>query len=101
MAGPEARIEQAACARILRTLGVTNFKLGIGGWPDRVFLVPGGKPVFIEFKSLSGKPDPRQEHQIEVLKTLGYNVEVCNDVDSAFYAVARALGATRVYKKSR
>lgn len=99
MAGPEAAIERRVCDRALSELGVGNFKWGVDGWPDRVFLVPGGKPLMIEFKAPGGELSPRQVFRIECLRTWGYNVEVYNDADRAFQAIANALDASRVPKK--
>lgn len=64
------------------------------GWPDVLFLVPGGRPLFIEFKKPGGKATKLQEHRIQQLRKLGYDVEIHDQEDTAKRAIARALGAT-------
>ncbi|MEN6632618.1 MAG: VRR-NUC domain-containing protein, partial [Candidatus Polarisedimenticolia bacterium] len=67
----EASIERAAC-REARRLGIEPLKMSFGkGWPDRLFLVPGGRPVFVEFKCVRGKTTPIQDLRIARLKELG------------------------------
>lgn len=95
----ESAIERKAVNAIAEKLGVYSIKLngpGTRGWPDRVFLVPGGRPVFIEFKAKRGRLSPRQEYIIEVLVAHGYTVGVCNDADTAFQLVVNAVEAARV-----
>lgn len=87
MAGEEAKTERLVCARALKELGIDNFKWGINGWPDRCFLIPGGRPFFIEFKATGKLPDPRQEYRIACLKLWGYDVEIHDDAEQAFQAI--------------
>ena len=71
---PEAIIEESACARILREFGVQSRKMttpGHRGTCDRMFLVPGGRPLLIEFKVPGEKPDPLQVREHELLRRLG------------------------------
>lgn len=45
----ESKIEQKVCRDALR-MGVRNLKLNVTGqtgWPDRMFLIPGGRALFI------------------------------------------------------
>lgn len=53
------------------------------GWPDVCFLIPGGSPVFIEFKAPGKKPSELQTHRIATLRKGGYDVHVCDDGDAA------------------
>lgn len=99
MAGEEAKIERKVCEDALSKLGVPSFKWGVDGWPDRGYLIPGGRPFFIEFKRPGEVPDPRQEFRIECLKTWGYEVEVHDDASRAFQAITRALDAARLLKE--
>ena len=90
----EAVIERCACERALRELGVRSLKLnvtGSTGWPDRLFFIPGGRPLFIEFKRPGEEPDPKQRHIHEVLKHNGYEVQVHDTIDGAVQAVAAAV----------
>lgn len=58
------------------------------GWPDGIFLIPGGKPLFIEFKWPGKKPDPKQVYMHTLLRNLGYDVEVHDNVEEALAAIA-------------
>ena len=71
------------------------------GWPDRMFLVPGGKPVMIEFKrpSTTGKYDGGtlkgiQKQRIKYLSENGYNVIVCTNANEAINTISEALKRT-------
>ena len=99
MAGQEAKIERGVCDRAMRELGVANFKWGVDGWPDRVFLIPGGRPLLIEFKAPGGEPSPRQAFRIECLRTWGYQTEVHDDAQRAFQTIAAAVEAARLSKE--
>lgn len=48
--------------------------------PDRLFISPGGKIIFIEFKRLTGKVTPGQEREHFVLRGHGQAVYVINNV---------------------
>lgn len=77
-------------------LGVENLKLNVQGsvgWPDRMFLVPGGRPLFIEFKRPGAKPRAVQMHIHDRLRELGYQVEVHDDIGEAVKSIARAVEA--------
>lgn len=77
-------------------VGVPSTKFGVRGWPDRIFWIPGGKPLLIEFKSPRQKPRPLQEHRIDQLRQLGYAAEVHDDDKKAFASILRHLEATQV-----
>lgn len=91
----EASIERRACARILAELGIRNVKFntmgGDTGYPDRIFWLPGGRPLLIEFKRPGGKLSEKQKFQINRLRAGGYLVEVCYSEDEAYQAVKTAL----------
>lgn len=95
----EKHIESNTCERVLHELGVTSAKLttpGRRGIPDRIFWLPGGKPLLIEFKRPGEQPRPLQSHIHALLKQLGYHVEVHDNEAEAFESVRRALDATQV-----
>lgn len=52
------------------------------GIPDRVVLMPGGKISFVELKTTGKKPSALQRSRIEMLRGLGFNVEVIDDQES-------------------
>lgn len=94
----EHAIEQQVVA-IARRAGVESLKfqpIGSGGWPDRVFLVPGGHPLFIEFKRPGEQLRPLQVARHDQLRRLGYYVKVVDSVESGRQAVANALEAASV-----
>lgn len=98
----ESSIERKTCKLALEQLGVRNVKLvtpGDTGWPDRIFWIPGGRPLLIEFKAPGEAPRPKQIYIHELLRQLGYNVEVHDDTDIAFQSIARAVEAARLPKK--
>ena len=91
----EAAVERKVAHAALTLYGVRSIKLDSrrsSGWPDRLFLVPGGRPFFIEFKKPGDKPGAKQEYIIGVLRDLGYAVEVHDTFDEAMGAV---ISATR------
>ena len=91
---PETKIEKDACDLIYKHLGVLSSKLkvlGQTGFPDRIFWLPDGKPLLIEFKCPGEEPEPKQRHIHAQLRALGYMVEVHdNDLD-ALQAVINIL----------
>lgn len=51
------------------------------GVPDRLVLMPGGKVSFAEIKTTGKKPTPLQVKSIEMLRELGFEVEVIDSQD--------------------
>jgi hypothetical protein len=94
----ESDVEKKVCKHA-DELGIMHIKINIRGrrgWPDREFLIPGGKPLFIEFKRPGEKVEPIQEFIHGQLRDAGYNVLV---VDNATCGIA-ALESTRVSAES-
>lgn len=60
------------------------------GWPDTLFLIPGGRPLFIEFKWPGERPEPKQVYMITLLHNLGYDVQVHDNVEEALDAIRTA-----------
>ena len=94
-------IEKPVQRRALRELLVPCIPIKLiegseTGWPDGLFLIPGGKPLWIEFKWPGENPDLKQEYMHELLRNLGYEVETHTDVEGALAAIRaaceRALG---------
>lgn len=93
----ESSVESGTVSDALR-LGVISLKMASRtdtGWPDRVFLLPGGRPLFIEFKRPGEVPRALQEHRRDTLKALGYNYACCDSRESAMAYIAAALEASR------
>jgi hypothetical protein len=96
------RIEDPTVKRALHELLVPSIplKLAAGsetGRPDQVFLIPHGKPLFIEFKWGELLPDPKQEYWHDVLRKLGYEVQVHNSVELALTAIALKVVAAAIH----
>lgn len=95
----ERDIEEDACTRAEQELGVFSLKLNVKsntGWPDREFFIPGGKPFLIEFKRPGEPLSRRQELIIERLRYARYDVEVHDNADEAFRAIAKRVDAARI-----
>lgn len=92
----EAQVERRVCKRALDDLGVPNTKLAAGnGDPDRVFWIPGGRPLLIEFKDVVGKLSKRQEYIHGVYRTLGYDIQTHNSYEDAMRAIQEALARSQ------
>src|SRR5271168_1622339 len=81
-------------ASIAKAMGVPSLKLnlrGNRGWPDRLFLIAGGRPLFIEFKRPGDDPDLLQEYRRETLLSLGYDVQVHDTVKDSVQAIKDAI----------
>lgn len=85
--------------KLAQRLGVPVLKvnpLWAAGWPDRVFFVPGGRPLIIEFKRPGGTTRPKQDEVIAKLRSLGYDVEVIDNKEQGEAALRSRLEAHRV-----
>ncbi len=83
--GPEKRIEQRFSSWC-RDQGLFCLKLqanGVVGFPDRTVLLPGGRCIFIEFKSPDGKLRATQAARIDALRRLGHSVLVTHEFNEA------------------
>jgi hypothetical protein len=101
---PETRIELDAVDLIWQWLGIVGIKLkaaGNNGYPDRLFWIPGGKPLLIEFKQPGEVPEPLQQQRIDELQQLGYEVQVHDNALDAFEAAINFVGAARLPKAGR
>lgn len=88
----ESAIERTVTARAT-SHGIPVIKLGTSGWPDKMFLIPGGKPVLIEFKrpGTDLAEESRQAQRIQTLQRLGYLAEVHDSVEGAWQFITRSL----------
>lgn len=86
-------------AREKLKLVVIPMKMFMGsdtGIPDDLFLIPGGRPVFIEFKDPYGQSTPKQLYWRKRLRKLGYKVYVCRSKQKAIEILTEAVGAARL-----
>jgi hypothetical protein len=89
----ESEIEEETARRALNELGIFSIKIKSAqekGYPDREFLIPGGKPLFIEFKRPDEEPEPYQRMVHMRLRHFGYEVQVHTSIESALRAIAAA-----------
>lgn len=90
----EKQIEKAVCD-YAKSLGILTYKFtspSRAAVPDRLFIAPDGKVMFIEFKREGQKPTPAQAREHNRLWAQGCEVFV---VDSAVFGklvVDRMLG---------
>ncbi len=74
----EAALE-ARCVKWARFQGAIVAKLTeLVGVPDRVFFVPGGRPLIVEFKARDESPEAIQNWYLLELERLGYRVITCD-----------------------
>lgn len=59
----------------------------VNGLPDRLYLLPGGRALFVEFKSTGKKPTKIQEHIIGRIRKLGFTVLVVDSPETYKNAV--------------
>lgn len=98
----KSRVENPVVKRALNELLVPSIPLKLvagseTGRPDDVFLIPFGRPFFIEFKWGDYTPDPKQVYWHKILRELGYDVETHNDVDAALTSIALKVVASALY----
>ena len=61
------------------------------GWPDYMFLLEGGRPLFIEFKGTGKKPSELQKYRLKKLTELGYTAIVCDNPEDAIAAIEKGI----------
>ena len=77
---------EAALVKRVKELGGIAYKWtspGRTGVPDRIVMIPGGKIIFVELKSPTGKLTVRQEREHDTIRALGFDVIVINSVEAA------------------
>jgi hypothetical protein len=94
----EITLRDKVCHDVRKQLGVRSLQLELrfdAGWPDRLFLLPGGKPLFMEFKRPGGRPRPLQLERLDTLVRLGYLESIddgwSDDYEDAMAKIKRAL----------
>jgi hypothetical protein len=79
----ESKIERAVCSFVEDELKGLAYKFtspGRRGVPDRLIILPGVSPFFIEFKAPNEKPRPQQIREIKRLRDRGSTVIVIDSV---------------------
>lgn len=101
----KTRVENPVVKKALEVLLVPSIPLKLvagsdTGRPDDLFLIPGGRPLFIEFKWQAWEPEPKQEYWHKILRDLDYEVQTHNDVQQALEAIAVKVVAAAIYAES-
>ena len=79
----ESAIEQAIC-RYAKSVGILQFKFtspNRAGVPDRIFLLPDRKVIFMEMKTPKGRLSRLQENEIRIIHKYGHSVYVVDSVE--------------------
>lgn len=82
-------------------IGVESIKVGHSGWPDRLYLIPGGRPFWIEHKRAGHLGMARQLWRIKRLHDLGYDAEIIDDRHEALRAIREKMEAAQVPRQRR
>lgn len=69
--------------------------IGSTGWPDRLFLAPGGRLCFIEFKRPGEELRRNQPQRIHLLRKFGFNVGVYDELHQAIAFLEATLFSER------
>lgn len=67
---------------------------GNPGVPDRIIIVPGGRVIFTELKTLTGRLESIQKWQISRLRARGADVRVVKGLDEALKLAMELSGAS-------
>lgn len=97
----EKVIEEKVCSHA-RSLGCLVYKFtspSRRSVPDRLFILPGGRVVMIEFKRAGAKPTPSQEVEIEKLWKQGVKVYVIDNVEEGKRLVTLEVDPYGIGKK--
>src|SRR5580700_822700 len=89
----ERRVKQWADAH-----GILNCKftpVGTRGYPDRMFFVPGGFPLLLEFKKEGETPTKLQAYIIGKLKENGYDARWTDNSETAIGWLREALDTAK------
>lgn len=87
----ETKVSKYAIAR-----GCVSIKIVAGsvrGWPDRLFISPSGRYLFIEFKKKGGKLRKLQEHRIGLLKKNNAEVIVIDSIEEGEWEIEHLVTA--------
>lgn len=88
----ESSIESKCCERALLELSVDSVKIkGVRAFPDRMYLIEGGRPLIIEWKKPNCEPRGNQLLRLYRLYQLGYDIGVCDSVEGGFELIQSCL----------
>ena len=70
--------------------------LNKSGFPDRTVLCPGARVFFVEFKRKGKKQSPVQKIVMELLRSVGFEYHVCDEIGQAENILKKFLLSTPV-----
>ena len=88
----ESALKRRVMAAAVREFGLHSIRLDHDGWNDQLILIPGGRPLFSEFKVKGEEPRVLQVRRHDTLVALGYDVVVWDDYETAMADLRRRLG---------
>ncbi len=87
----ERDIQRKVCAYLISKGGRIGRMSGVRGIPDRLFILPTGETLMVEFKTLRGRLSPiqqayhrkllKQSHPIAVVRTVQQGIDIINSYD--------------------
>jgi len=92
---------EAPCNRVAKSMGLEQVKMNpmySAGWPDRMYLVPGGRPLMIEYKVPGKSTSALQDVRIKYLKENGYDVHVIDTKEEGIALIRSRMAANRVHE---
>lgn len=101
---PESKVRDPV-VKHAKGLGIRHIRMHFGygvatGLPDDLFLITGGRPLFMEFKSPGKEPTVKQHLKINQLVEAGYDAEWVNNIENGKACVLKHLrDANRALKK--
>lgn len=79
----ESRVEKVLTWEVKARGGwAVKFLPSVSGLPDRIILMPGGRIMFVETKSPTGRVKPHQTVVHNRLRALGFEVFVLSSTDA-------------------
>lgn len=90
----------------VKPLGIPHIRMAMmngvtSGWPDYLFLLPGGRTLWIEFKKPGAKPTALQAHRLATLDALGFECAVIDDHEKGAAQIRRAYEAAKKRERAR
>ena len=88
----EKDIERRMC-NAFRAKGAMPLKMEaiVAGLPDRLVVLPGGRVVWVELKTETGRLRPVQEIMIRRLRSMGHTVFVPHGLEEALAVVEEVM----------
>ena len=87
----ESSLKRRVMAAAVREFGLHSIRLDHNGWNDQLILIPGGRPLFAEFKVKGEEPRVLQVRRHDTLGALGYDVVVWDDYETAMADLRRRM----------